>query len=156
MKKWIWFLCGILSVLALAFAPCMKWYVLGQTAVMAGFVYCYILAQKRHNLVVRNKEVLAKMSRKQKEQFWQNDQKECRMIYSMAFRLFQVVMFFVIAFNIYCCFYAYKIGPDAVFDQQGWTMSWIMIGISAVLLVVFDALGLKLIREDLVDQSTGR
>lgn len=151
MKKWIWFLTGILSILVLAFAPCMKWYVLGQTAVMAGFVYCYMLAQKRYRRVMENKELLRKMSKKQKEQFWQNDQKECRMIYSMAFRLFQVVMVFVMAFNAYCCFYAYKTGPSAVFDQQGWTMSWIMIVISSILLVAFDALGLTMIRKDLLE-----
>lgn len=153
VKKWIWFACGALSLAALAFAPCIGWYTVGQLAVEAGFIYCWNLSCRRFKTVHENRQVLRKMTRKQKEQFWQNDAKECRLIYTMAFRLFQFLFLSVSAFNIYCCFYAFRIHPVPGLTQADWIQSWICLVLAAVFLAGFDWLGLQQIRANLLAQD---
>lgn len=104
-RSWLWM--GVASLVCFTLCPYVGWYTIGALAVFGGAVYTVKKATDRKNKILNNTEVFSKMTRKQKDAFLANDQKEVRNIESIS-KMMPYLCFVVLLLNGYTYYYNTK------------------------------------------------
>lgn len=110
-RSWLWM--GVASLVCFTLCPYVGWYVIGALAVFGGGAYTVKKAADRKKKILNNKEVFSKMTRKQKDAFLVNDQKEVRSIESIS-KMMPYLCFVVVLLNGYTYYYNMKEQIEAV------------------------------------------
>lgn len=110
-RSWLWI--GVASLVCFTLCPYVGWYAIGTVAVFGGGVYTVKKASDRKNKILNNTEVFSKMTRKQRDAFLVNDQKEVRSIGSIS-KMMPYVCFVAVLLNCYTYYYNTNAQIEAV------------------------------------------
>lgn len=108
MKKLLiqtWWIYGAVSTLCMALCPQVGWYAIANLLVLLTAFWVVSLAAKHYKRLVENREILRRMSKKQKKAFEAADEKEIRSIAASS-KMMTYLCFGSLLLNAYTYYYA--------------------------------------------------
>lgn len=114
-RSWLW--TGVASLACFALCPYVGWYTIGALAVFGGGAYTIKKAADRKKALLENAAILNRMTRKEKNVFLANDEKEVRSIQSIS-KMMPYLCFIALLLNGYTYYYNVTAGIHALGIEQ--------------------------------------
>ena len=136
-----WFLWGAISTVLAFVTPWIGWYGLGNAAVLLSACYVIHLTKDRKKRIEQNQDVIARLTKKQKQQMNTLDEQEGKNILMLAFRLIPALTIFCGAINVYTFVFSMKTGHPAALFKSLETMKllgeWTLLCLVLFFMVMF-------------------